>query len=139
MRTGIAIFFFDKVSFLKHPCVRVFNIEIIKGECAEKSLVKDFATYHIFPENIAQSIFFVIGNVQRATLSKSLPLSTSSLTSSTSQIRCLPTSSRCYHQLLSVLLLAPQSGALRIISNPSHPSHPIPLIAFEHLSLSAVI
>ena len=41
-------------------------------------------------------------------------------------------------------LLAPQSGALRISAYrdflPSHPTHPIlPLIAFEHLSLSVEI
>ena len=41
-------------------------------------------------------------------------------------------------------LLAPQSGALRINAFrdfqpiPSHPTHPIPLIAFEHLSLYTV-
>ena len=36
-----------------------------------------------------------------------------------------------------ITLLAPQSGALRI--SAYRDSHPIPLIAFEHLSLSIVI
>ena len=46
--------------------------------------------------------------------------------------------------LKRMILLAPQSGALRISAYrdflPSHPNpNPIPLIAFEHLSLSMVI
>ena len=38
-----------------------------------------------------------------------------------------------------ISLLAPQSGALRISAYRDFQSNPIPLIAFEHLSLSMVI
>ena len=44
-------------------------------------------------------------------------------------------------KMSSLTLLAPQSGALRISAYrdfQSHPSHPIPLIAFERLSFSIV-